>query len=117
LIFKYEINSCFKESHLAGNKEIATSNQITSIQRPILKGKFKLIVVKNGSAIIKKILKNETRHFIEEEILLKSPSLFKLVNVSCKNADVFQVENASAHKDIKTAQTKKYQKLSPTTYI
>lgn len=117
LRFEKEIGSCLRECHLAGNKEIATNNPIISIQSPILKGKFKLIFVKKGRAIIKNILKKETRHFIDEEIFLKLCSLFKLVRVSCKKADVFQVEKASVHRDINTAPTKKYQKLSPIIYI
>ena len=108
---------CVWECHLDGNKENATIKPKISIISAILKGKSRLIVVKNGKVIIKKILKNDTRHFIDEDIFLKLSSFFSSISVSYKNADVFQVENASAHSDIKVAQITKYQKLSQITYI
>lgn len=111
------IFSCICEFHLAGYSENATKSHTISIHKPIIKGKFKLIFVKKGSVIIKNILKNETHHFIEEDIFLNLSSFHKFVNVSCKKAPVFQVVKASAHKLIKIAPAKKYQKLSQKTNI
>ncbi|HCY20295.1 TPA: hypothetical protein DIC40_00180 [Patescibacteria group bacterium] len=84
---------------------------------PILKGRTKSILVKNGNATIKNILKNDTRHFIEEDIFLNKDSFFISVSVSWRNADVFQVAKASIHNDIKIDPTRKYQKLSQTINI
>jgi|GEM_PF-1332017 len=55
---------------------------IISTAIPILKGKLRLILVKNGKAIIKNILKNETHHRIEEDTFLNVSSFFKFVRVS-----------------------------------
>lgn len=111
------IFSCICEFHLAGYSENATKSHIISIHKPIIKGKFKLIFVKNGRVIMKNMLKNDTHHFIEEDIFLNLFSFHKFVNVSCKNAPVFQVVKASAHKLIKMAPAKKYQKFSQKTNI
>lgn len=83
----------------------------------ILNGKSKLVLVKNGKVTIKNILKNDTHHLIDEDIFLNLSSCLNSVSVSCKNAEVFPVEKASAHNDISADQIRKYQKLSQIIYI
>ncbi|MEI8253812.1 MAG: hypothetical protein WCG25_08985 [bacterium] len=76
------IFSCFSAFHLAGNRDIATNNHTISITNAILNGNNKLIVVKNGSAMIKNMLKKETRPLIDEDIFLNLSSFFNSVSVS-----------------------------------
>ena len=64
------MGSCLSVCHLAGKSENATSNPMTSIMSAILNGKIRLILVKNGKAIMKNTLNNDTRHLIDEDILL-----------------------------------------------
>lgn len=117
LRFENVIFSCFSALPLAGNKENATINHSISIANPILKGNFKLISVKNGKATIKNILKNDTHPLIEDDILLNLSSIFRLVRVSWRNAEVFPVENASIPRDINREPIRKNRKLYPITNI
>jgi hypothetical protein len=117
LRFENVIFSCFSALPLAGNKVNATINHSISIANPILKGNFKLISVKNGNATIKNILKNDTHPLIEDDIFLNLSSIFRLVRVSWRNAEVFPVENASIPRDINSEPIRKNQKLYPITNI
>ena len=105
----YVIFSCLSAFPLAGKSESATSNHTISIPKAIQKGRTRLILVKKGSATIKKILTKETRPLIEEDIFLNYFSFPIFVRVSWRNAEVFPVEKASVPKDISTDQTRKYQ--------
>lgn len=117
LKFENVILSCFSVLPLAGNKENATISHTISIPNQIIKGNFKLICVKNGNATIKNILKNDTHPLIEDDILLNLSSIFRLVNVSWRNAEVFPVENASIPSDINNEPIRKNRKLPPITNI
>jgi exosome complex RNA-binding protein Rrp4 len=55
---------------LAGNKVVAIISHKMSMTNHISKGNFILIVVKNGNAMIKNTLRNDTRHLIDEDTFL-----------------------------------------------